>query len=246
CVLTCAISWMGALLVALPGLIRAQSISNTTRILMFPAMLFGPSLAGIVLTRVLDGNAGLSDLFCRMRTARVGVRWYALLLLPPLLVRVTLALMSRMVSPSFSPNHFYPGILFGVPAGFLEEIGWTGFAFPRMQSRYGFLPAAACLGVVWGTWHLPVINYVGAATPHGAYWLPFFLAFLVVMTAMRVLISWESLNTNSVLLAHLLHMTSTGALVVFSPSVAPAQEAIWYATYGWVLWMVVGVLAAAG
>jgi hypothetical protein len=42
------------------------------------------------------------------------------------------------------------------------------------------------LGLLWSAWHLPVIDYLGVATPHGEYWLPFFLAFALAMTAMRV------------------------------------------------------------
>ncbi len=49
------------------------------------------------------------------------------------------------------------------------------------------------------------------------------------MTAMRVLIAWTYSNTNSVLLAQLLHASSTGSLAVFSPHVTAAQESLWYA-----------------
>jgi CAAX protease family protein len=108
------------------------------------------------------------------------------------------------------------GLLFGVPAGYLEEIGWMGYAFPKMRSQNNALAPSILLGLLWSAWHLPVIDYLGTATPHGAYWLPFFLTFTAAMTAIRVLISWTYSNTNSVLLAQLLHMSSTGALVIFS------------------------------
>ena len=62
---------------------------------------------------------------------------------------------------------------------------------------------------------MPVIDFLGTAHPHGCYWVPFLGVFGVAMTAMRVLISWLYLNTGSVLAAQLLHMSSTGALVVF-------------------------------
>ena len=63
------------------------------------------------------------------------------------------------------------------------------------------------------------------------------------MTAIRVLISWTYSNTNSVLLAQLLHMSSTGALVIFSaPRLAARQEATWYGLYAAALWLVVAVV----
>jgi hypothetical protein len=58
-----------------------------------------------------------------------------------------------------------------------------------------------------------------------------------------VLIGWAYVNSRSVLLAQLIHVNSTGSLVVFSPAHAsPAQEARWYAVYGLFLWVVVLVV----
>lgn len=242
--LTFVISWAGALGVAAPALLRGQAASNFSGILMFPAMLLGPSISGIVMTGIVGGRAGLRDLLARMGRVRVPAKWYAVLLIPPALVFAVLFSFKALVSPVFSPNYFWVGILFGVPAGFLEEIGWTGFAFPKMSGSA--LGSAMILGMIWGTWHLPAINFLGAAAPHGRYWIPFFLAFAFAMTAMRVIISWLYVNTKSVLLAQLMHVSSTGTLVIFSPRVSPAQEVMWYLVYGCALWAVVGVIAARG
>jgi hypothetical protein len=96
---------------------------------------------------------------------------------------------------------------------------------------------------LWSLWHLPVIDFLGVASPHGAYLLPFFLAFTLAMTAVRVLISWLYANTGSILLAQLLHIASTGALVIFgAPHVNARQEALWYGAYGCVLWLTVCLL----
>jgi membrane protease YdiL (CAAX protease family) len=243
--LTFLISWAGALAVAAPHLMRDEPLPKMTGILMFPAMLLGPLLAGIVLTRIVDGKGGLRVLFSQMLRVRIPKRWYAALLLPPLLVLTVLLCLEKFVSPVYAPNRFFTGILFGIPAGLLEEIGWTGYAFPKMRSENNGLAAAIVLGLLWSLWHLPVINYLGTATPHGTYWLPFFLAFSMAMTAMRVLISWIYTNTKSIFLAQLMHVSSTGSLVLFSAArVTPGQEAMWYALYGTALWTAVGVVVA--
>jgi uncharacterized protein len=241
--LTFTISWLDALAVAAPNLLHHEPLRKITGILMFPAMLLGPSISGILLTGIIAGKAGLRDLFSRLLRARIPPHWYAWLLLPPLLVLTLLLTLKTLLSPVYTPNFFLMGVLFGVPAGLLEEIGWTGFAFPRMSSQLNPLVASISLGLLWGLWHLPVVNYLGTATPHRAYWFPFFLAFTFAMTAMRVLISWLYLNTKSVLIAQLMHISSTGSLVIFSPpAVSPRQEVIWYALYGITLWIAVLIM----
>jgi uncharacterized protein len=223
--LTYAISWTGAFAVAAPNLLRHEAVPKMSGLLIFPVMLLGPSVAGIVLTRILDGPRGLRDLRSRLFRFRFPARWYAALLIPPLLILAVLFCLKTFVSPVFAPNRFFIGMLFGVAAGFFEEIGWMGYA------------------LLWGVWHLPVIDYLGRATPHGAYWLRYFAAFAMAMTAMRVLIAWIYANTESVLLAQLLHVSSTGALVAFSPAgVTPGQEALWYAVYGIALWIAVAIV----
>jgi membrane protease YdiL (CAAX protease family) len=241
--LTFLISWTGALALAAPHLIRHQPLPKMTGILMFPVMLLGPSLAGIVLTRIVNGKSGLRVLFSQMCRVRVPLGWYTALLLPPVLILTVLLFLQRFVSPVYAPNRFFVGILFGIPAGFLEEIGWMGYAFPKMRSQSNGLVPSIILGLLWALWHLPVINYLGTATPHGVYWLPFFLAFSFALTAMRVLIAWIYTNTKSVFMAQLMHVSSTGSLVLFSAArVTPAQEAMWYTLYGTVLWLVVGIV----
>ena len=238
-----AVSWLGAFAVAAPYLLRGEAIPKFAGLMMFPAMLLGPSAVGVFLTWFIDGTNGLRDLFSRMRRVLVPLRWYAPLLIPPILVLSVLSFMKTFVSPVFASNRFFIGVGFGFVAGFLEEIGWMGYAFPRMRRPDNALTPAILLGLLWGAWHIPVIDYLGTSTPHGAYWFPFFLAFTAAMTAMRVLIAWIYSNTKSVVLAQLLHAGSTGSLVIFSPpGVTARQESLWYAVYAVVLWLVVTVV----
>lgn len=243
--LTFLLSWSAALLVAAPHVWRHEALPELTGILMFPAMLVGPSVSGVVLTWQADGANALRELFARMNPLRIPARWWAILLLPPTLILAVLLCLSLWASSVYSPNFFFIGLVFGVPAGLLEEIGWTGFAFPKLCQSLSPLTASLSLGLLWSLWHLPVINFLGTATPHGAYWFPYFCVFAAAMIAMRVLISWAFTNTGSVLLAQLMHISSTGSLVIFSPPRATAQqEVLWYGVYAAALWLAAGIVVA--
>jgi membrane protease YdiL (CAAX protease family) len=234
---------MGAFLIVAPHLLRHEAIPKMDGVLMFPAMLVGPSFVGTCLTWIVDGRAGLRDLFARMRRIRLPARWYVALLIAPAVMLTVLFCLKTFVSPVFSPNAFLIGVFFGFVAGFFEEIGWMGFAFPKMCERYSALAASSLLGLLWGIWHLPVIDYLGTATPHAPYWFRYFLGFTAAMTAMRVLIAWIYVNTKSVLLAQLLHASSTGSLVILSPPrVTAGQETLWYAVCACALWAVVAIV----
>lgn len=240
--LTYCISWAGALALVMPRLLAHQPIPKFTGLMMFPIMLLGPATAGVVLTARSEGWGGIRALGRRMNPLRIPPRWTAVLLLPPVLMLAVLSGFALFVSARYTPNHFYIGSGFGVVAGFVEEIGWMGFAFPALARRRSALSAAVILGLLWSLWHIPVVDYLGTATPHGHYWLPYFLAFMAAMTAMRVLICWTYAHTGSVALAQLLHAASTGALVVLSPQVSAAGETLWYFAYAAALWCVVAAV----
>lgn len=244
-VLTFAISWLGALAVVTPRLLRGEPVPKFTGLMIFPVMLLGPSIAGIAMTWYVDGKTGLRDLFARIRRVRIRPLLWTALLLPPVLMLTVLFILESFVTWSFTPNFFPLGFCFGAFAGFAEEIGWMGFAYPALTQRKNRFNAAVVLGILWAIWHIPVLDYLGTATPHGSYWVPYFLAFSSALIPMRVLIAWLYCKTGSVFLTQCMHASFTGCLVVFSPPRATAaQEACWYGVYALSLCIVAAVVRA--
>lgn len=81
-----------------------------------------------------------------------------------------------------------------------EELGWRGFAQPRLQAHIGAGPAGLVIGALWSLWHLPLIALYPAATAH----IPL-LFYLPLVTAFGVFFAWLYVRSRSVLLAIVLH-----------------------------------------
>jgi uncharacterized protein len=243
--LTFLISWLGALFLVANKIIHGNAIPKFDGILMFPIMLLGPFGSGIILTGISGGRKALKELLGKLNPARVSGLWLFAIMIPPAAILFTLFMLSSFYSKEFLPNFFLLGFLFGIPAGLLEEIGWMGFAFPNMNKHRSRLSNSILLGVIWGFWHLPVINFLGTASPHGSYWFQYFLSFVIVMTAIRVIISWVYSNTRSLLICQCMHISSTGFLVMLSPSPITVQrEPEWYFAYSIVLWIIVLIIVS--
>jgi membrane protease YdiL (CAAX protease family) len=224
-----------------------------------PAMILGPGVAGILLTGLIDGRAGLSEFRSRLLRWRVGARWYAVALLTaPLLITAVLLGLS-LISPEFLPRIFITsdkasvllmGLAVGLVAGIFEELGWTGFAIPRMRLRYSVLATGLIVGVLWGAWHL-LQSYWASGVTSGEVSPALWLADAVVGTLVgqlvtyRVLMVWVYQHTQSLLLAMLMHVSLAGfTIIVFPPSAVMANLISGY-TYTAVLWVVVAVVALA-
>jgi len=93
--------------------------------------------------------------------------------------------------------------------GVLEELGWTGFAIPRLRRRHGALATALIVGVAWGAWHLLTNDIWIATTYSGGLPAALFVtlngvALLVgQLPAYRVLMVWVDDRTGSLPIAML-------------------------------------------
>jgi uncharacterized protein len=234
-------SAIALVIVGPPQLTAAPGAATGVALAVFPLMVIAVTFAGLTLTAAVSGRAGVANLLDAQRRWRLG-RWWLIPLVPPVAVLLVLTVLAMTVSRAFAPGFFPVGLVFGAVAGFFEEIGWSGFAYGRLRARRTPLVAATLLGIGWGIWHLPVVDALGAASPHGASWPAFFAAFVLALVGLRLIISAAYEATGSLLLAQVVHASSTASLVVFGAQAASAgQEAGWYAIYAAVL-IVVGVV----
>ncbi len=128
------------------------------------------TVAGVILTAIVAGKAGLRDLFGRLLIWRVGGRWWLFAVFAILIV----VLLGIVVNAVFGLDpldlsRIPKGLVMVVPfffsrlltAGLGEELGWRGFLLPRMQARYNALVAGLIVGVLHGLWHTPMFFIEG-------------------------------------------------------------------------------------
>lgn len=171
---------------------------------IFPVLgLFGPSLAAIVVTAMIEGSSGVKALLSKVVQWRVRRVWYAVAVGLPVALTLAVAELHRLLGGSVNPGSGDPLALIAILALLVagEELGWRGFALPRLQARFGSLGASLILGVLWAAWHLTNATIPGLER----YWYAF-PAFALFVVAQTVLFTWMANHTRgSVLLAWLFH-----------------------------------------
>ena len=209
---------------------------------------FAPGLVALALTERGEGRAATRMLIDRVFDWRVRARWYifAIGFLPA--IKLSVALVHRLGTgawPRFGPEAWYvmaAAIMVStwVQAG--EEIGWRGYALPRLSDRFGLASASVILGILWATWHLPLF-FVPAADTSGQS----FPLYLLQVTALSVTMAWLYWRTGgSLLLVMLLHaaINNTKGIV---PSAVPGATNPFALSTSLVAWLTVAFLwMAAG
>lgn len=212
--LTFAITWGMALLIVLfPAPLEALFGKLSPSNPIFVVAVAGPTLAATFLTFARDGWSGLRVLYARLIQWRFGLRWYALLLVGiPLLGYWTSWVAGAAQKPVLST----PALLFSLllnelilgPLG--EELGWRGFALPRLLQQFNPFIASLMLGAIWGVWHLPAFFFSGL--PQASLALPLFLFNTLCLS---ILATWIYTHTGgSVLSMALFHFMVNCAMDV--------------------------------
>ena len=250
-----AISWGGV--VAVVGFNGFPGTAEEFRVLLpmvVIAMLAGPSVAGGATTALFLGKTGLHDLWHGLRKGRVGARWYAVALLTaPLVISgvlMALSLMSSVFRPgiltvSDPSTHLILGLVTGIVAGLFEELGWTGFAVPRLRLRYGVVVTGLIVGIVWGAWHLLVVWW-GSTDTSGSLSMAVYLPAMAFsfLVPYRVLMVWVYDRTDSLLLAMWMHASLTASVRIFDPVPISGWPIVLYnLALGAALWAIVAAVA---
>jgi membrane protease YdiL (CAAX protease family) len=209
-VLAYALAWA-------PGLLHL-TVPNFPYIQLTP----GPFLAAVTVSALIGGWAEVKAYLRGLLHWRAGVHWYALaLVLPVVLALVAVYLNVLFGAPQPSPAQlavitaFFPGFaLMLLPlAPAVEELGWRGYAQPRLQAERSALTASVIVGILHAAWHLPLFLLPGSDQSQAN--IPF-AAFLLTAIALNVLMAWLYNSTRgSVVIAMIFHAAYDAVQLAF-------------------------------
>jgi membrane protease YdiL (CAAX protease family) len=244
--LTFGISWGGILLVMGATGFDLKALQPLDTGLIFVAMLLGPFVSGLFMQARLEGWAGLREMGSRVLRWRVGVAgWAVALLTMPVMLLTVLWTFSATVDAAFAPRFQWPLFAVGLVAGAFEEIGWTGFATPRLLARHTVFTAGFALGLVWALWHA-LVDLRQNMVAMGLLWpLAFAVFYIGALTAYRMLMTWLYASTRSLLLAVVMHASYTGWLLVLYPATTAGQGLVWQTAFAAALWLLVACVMVA-
>lgn len=220
-----ALSWA-------PSLFEAHSI-----------LPLGPLFAALIVLALVGGRAGVADSLRRIVQWRVGLRWYALALLLPVMLTSVAVGLNLLLGARMLPVERMPGVP-ELPAmavvillfiGLGEEPAWRGFALPRLMAGRSVLAASLMLGVLHALWHLPLFG-LEFDWQNGPPW------FLSVLAA-SIVTAWMANHTRgSLLLPILLHTSvNVASRYLFNPLFSGADLVQLYWLWGG-LWCAVALV----
>jgi membrane protease YdiL (CAAX protease family) len=210
--------------------------------------VWGPGLAAILLSLLTAGKAGSRALFRPIRRWRIGIQWYLFVLLYPaaiwLVARAIDGVFGQSYELTFMPILTYFGpeqaimvpiaLVFALPNTLGEELGWRGFALPRLQAKYNALVSSIILGLFWGFWHIPLWVAFGQTE------LPL-VTNVVAMVQLAILCTWVYNSTGgSLLLAWLFHFAMTVTQYFLAPIPTLTDDIL-----GWGIAVLVVIIAGA-
>ena len=218
--------------------------------LIFYLGVFAPAFVALFLTARKEGETGIRSLLRRLIQWNVEPRWYVFAIGYFAAIKLTVALIHRIVAgtwPRFGSEPLYlmiaaiiaSTIIFG-QAG--EETGWRGYALPRLATRIGLGGASIVIGIIWAAWHLPLFFIAGTDTSGQSFPL-----YLLQVTALSVAITWLYSKTNgSLFLTMLMHSSINNTKDIVPSSAQPGTNPFGfnYSPVGWttaaLLWICAG------
>ena len=218
---------------------------SVSALVVIMSMVHAPTIAAVIVAFRDEGFDGIRKLFRQLKSWRFPLKWYIVALLVfPVAILAGLLFM-RLFSPRYTPVLSLGVLAIGTLISPLwEEIGWTGYATPRMLKKYSPLVTGIYLGVIHMFFHL-VADYWGAGVFYGKLYLAHFFLWMAGLIVLRVITLWIYIRTKSLVLSWLTHVSYTGGQTIFVPlALTAAETVLWNSAFVLVLLLVLTFLVS--
>lgn len=208
---------------------------------------FAPSLVAIALTGWEGGGAAVKALLGRMLQAPASAWWYLFAVSYMAAIKLSVAVVYRVGTgawPRFGQESIaiiLAAIVISTPFQSGEEIGWRGYALPRLATYMGFGAGSVVLGIIWALWHLPLFYVSWADTYHQS-----FPVWAAEVTALSVAIAWLYTHTKGSLLLTMLMHSAVNQTIGIVPSASAGAKHTFSLQASLVMWLTAGVAWIAG
>jgi membrane protease YdiL (CAAX protease family) len=237
--LTFALAW--TLWFAAAALTRGNASAG--RALLFLPGTFAPAIVALWMADRSSPSGQRGQLLARLFQYQVPARWYVFAASYMVVVKLSSAAVVRFTEgtwPAFGSTPLFLLLLataFSTPVQAGEEIGWRGYALPRLGELIGFPAASLVLGVFWAIWHLPlfmIANTDSTGQP--------IAVFILAVTAVSVAMTWLYLHTNGSLVPVMLMHAAINNTTGIVPSSAPDAPGVFSLHAPGMAWITIGVL----
>jgi uncharacterized protein len=211
-VIACGFSWLVWLLAK--SLLNARSIVELGPFLLLGS--FGPTISALVVTGFYKGRDAVVTLFKKLFLWRISWKVYLLTFFSiPIIFLLTMLASGFRLNQVSDAGLLIVNLILAMPINAVlvalfetgplgEELGWRGFALPRLLTQLNDFQASTILGVAWTLWHLPLFAFPDWR--NGLSLVTFSLIYPATLIAFSYAMTklWH-LSKGSVLIAMLFH-----------------------------------------
>lgn len=195
---------------------------------------FGPMIVALFLLYREEGKEGIKKMLNKVMDTSFDKKWWLIIfIIFPVLIFIAYiaSIMGDSPIPAseakglywFLPFIFFAVLFTGGPL--TEELGWRGYALPRLQAKYSPFVSSVILGLIWSSWHFP--QFIVPIEKTGMFYVTPIWSFILTVTAANFIYTWVFNHTNGSILAVILLHTQMNLFLWIFPVLYTTTGYLW-------------------
>ena len=159
-------------------------------------LIFIPVLLAMLLTAINEGGKGLGALLKKLTQWQIGLKWYLMAFGLALVSRLAISVLAiilgwttRFQLYDWTPLQYVIIGIFTMIGSLMEELGWRGYALPKILAHRSALSSALMIGIPWGILHIG-LTFPGQMNV-GTSWV----STILFIIGISVILAWFFVQT---------------------------------------------------